>query len=89
VTSPYLTTAEAAEFLRVSVRTVRERTRRREIPFRIGAGTRGCLFLEAELLDWLNGDYDGLDVRELPQGGVSVRLLGHNGAMRKNGTEHA
>lgn len=60
----YLVTAEVAELLRCSVRTVHELTRRRAIPHRRVPGTRRCLFVESELREWLNGAE--LDVRELP-----------------------
>jgi len=50
-------------------------TRRRAIPYRRVAGTRRCLFVEAEVLAWV--DQAGaceLEVVEGRAGGVVVRL---------------
>jgi excisionase family DNA binding protein len=46
---------EVAERYRCSVRTVHELTRTKAIPHRKLAGTRRCLFLEAELEAWEGG----------------------------------
>jgi excisionase family DNA binding protein len=69
--SPFLLVEDAAAFLGCSARTVRERTRLREIPHRKPPGSRRVLFLESELLAWLDGV--PLEVRELPRGGRVVR----------------
>jgi excisionase family DNA binding protein len=69
--SPFLTTAEVAERLRCSVRSIHERTRMRQIPFRRFSGSRRCLFLVEELEAWERGD--DLEVNELPGGGCVVR----------------
>lgn len=69
----FLVTAEVAEFLRCSVRTVHELTRRRAIPHRRMPVTRRCLFMERELHEWLDGA--GLEIVELPRDGRIVRIV--------------
>ena len=50
--SPYLTQQEAAEYLRITTRTLREWTRRYDVPHRrVG---RRLFYLPAELDDWLS-----------------------------------
>lgn len=53
--SSYLTVEDVAAWLRMSKRSVHERTRLGLIPHRRIAGTRRCLFLEDELKAWLDG----------------------------------
>jgi excisionase family DNA binding protein len=75
MSGPLLRVEQVAELLRCSTRSVHERTRRREIPFRKIAGTRRCLFLEAEVLAWIDaGGTIPLEVVEGERGGVVVRL---------------
>jgi excisionase family DNA binding protein len=52
----YLLTEDVARRYGVSVRTVHSWTRRGLIPHRKIVGVRRCLFLEAELEAWDNGD---------------------------------
>lgn len=67
----WLTTAEAAEYCRLSVRSVLGRTTRGAIPHRRGAGCRGNLFVRDELDAWLNGAE--LETVVTPSGGRIVR----------------
>lgn len=67
----YLTTADVATLLHVSERTIRERTRLAQIPYRRIGGTRRCLFLKSELALWLDGCE--LEVVPAPNGGKIVR----------------
>jgi excisionase family DNA binding protein len=53
--SPFLVVEEVAERLRCSRRAVHELTRTCRIPHRRIAGTRRCLFLELELVEWEAG----------------------------------
>jgi excisionase family DNA binding protein len=70
----YLRVEDVAALLGVSVRTVHERTRLREIPCRRLPGTRRILFLEAELEAWIeSGGAIPLEVVEGERGGVVVR----------------
>jgi predicted DNA-binding transcriptional regulator AlpA len=69
--SPFLDVAGAAELLGWSRRSVHERTRTRSIPMRRIAGSRRCLFLESEILAWVDGAE--LTVSETADGGVVVR----------------
>jgi excisionase family DNA binding protein len=72
--SPLLHVEGVGQLLGVSVRSVHELTRRREIPFRRIAGTRRCLFVEAEVLAWVDsGGTLPLEVTESERGGVVVR----------------
>ena len=73
MSASYLVTAEVAAFLRCSVRTVHELTRRRAIPHRRMPGTRRCLFMERELHEWLDGA--ALETVELPDDGRIVRIV--------------
>jgi excisionase family DNA binding protein len=73
VNSPFLTTAEVADQLRCSLRTVHELTRTNSIPHRKMPGTRRCLYIQVELDEWVDGA--PLDVEELPRGGRVVRPL--------------
>jgi excisionase family DNA binding protein len=68
--SPYLLLEEAAEYLRLSRSAVHELTRSRAIPCRRMPRARRYLFLADELDAWINGA--ALEVRELPDGGVTV-----------------
>jgi excisionase family DNA binding protein len=64
-----------AELLGCSVRSVHELTRRRAIPFRRLPGMRRCLFVEAEVLAWVDaGGAPELEVVEGQRGAVVVRL---------------
>jgi hypothetical protein len=54
--SPFLTCSEVADRYRVSTRWVHERTRTLSIPHLKHDGSRRCLFLEAHLDDWDEGD---------------------------------
>ena len=66
-----LTMPAAAEFLGVSLRTLGERARLRQVPHRRPPHARKIVFFEAELVDYLNGAE--LEVRELPGNGRVVR----------------
>jgi len=66
-----LVTTEVAALLRCSVRSVHELTRRAAIPHRKMPNTRRCLFVESDLLAWLDGAE--LEVVQLPHGGRVVR----------------
>jgi hypothetical protein len=58
-----------------STRSVHELTRKRAIPFRRIAGTRRCLFVESEVLAWVDaGGTLPLEVVEGERGAVVVRL---------------
>jgi excisionase family DNA binding protein len=67
----YLTVEDVAARLRMSKRSVHERTRTATIPHRRPAGSRRCLFIEVELNEWLDGA--SLEVFECPSGGRVVR----------------
>jgi excisionase family DNA binding protein len=67
----YLTTSEAAELLRCSVRTLHGMTATGRCPHRKLPGQRKCLFLESELRAFVDGA--PLTVEELPHGGRIVR----------------
>jgi excisionase family DNA binding protein len=69
--SPYLTTDEVAARLHCSRRSIHELTRTGAIPHRRPPGARRCLFLEAELVAWLDGA--ALVARDLPRGGRVVK----------------
>jgi predicted DNA-binding transcriptional regulator AlpA len=73
--STFLKTADVCERFGFSQRTLHELTRKREIPFRILPGRRPCLFDPDELDAWQGGDYDELEAKDLPNGGVIVRLV--------------
>jgi excisionase family DNA binding protein len=65
---------QVAELLGCSTRSVHELTRRRAIPFRRIPATRRCLFVEAEVLAWVDaGGGIPLEVVEGERGGVVVR----------------
>ena len=72
--SPFLTAPEAAAYCRVSLRTLHERARRREIPHRRLHGTRRLLFVAAELDAWIAGAR--LEVSEGPGDGRVVKPVG-------------
>lgn len=69
----YMTTEEAAEYCRLSVRSVLGRTTRGAIPHRRGAGCRGNLFTREDLDAWL----DGAELKTIvtPSGGRIVRPI--------------
>lgn len=67
----YLVVEDVAQLLHVSKRTVHELTRTGAIPHRRIGGTRRCLFVRAELDQWLDGAE--LDVDDLPNGGRIVK----------------
>lgn len=67
----YLTTSEAAAYLRTSVRALHEFTRARRVPCRKLAGHRKILFTRTELDAYLNGA--PLEAVDLPGGGWRVR----------------
>lgn len=67
----FLVVEEAAELLRESPRTVQARAAKGAIPHRRVGGTRRLLFVEAELVAYLNGCE--LEVLETPNGGRVVR----------------
>jgi excisionase family DNA binding protein len=69
--SPFMTSEEAARFLRVSLRTIREMARLNQVPVRRPSGSRRLLFREDELREWIEGAE--LEVFELPRGGRIVR----------------
>jgi excisionase family DNA binding protein len=69
--SPYLTTEQVAARLHCSRRSIHELTRTGAIPHRRPPGARRCLFVEAELVAWLDGA--SLVTRELPRGGRVVK----------------
>jgi excisionase family DNA binding protein len=71
--TPYLITEDVAVRLRMSKRSVHERTRNGMIPHRRLPGTRRCLFREDELEAWLDGA--ALETVESPSGGRVVRPL--------------
>jgi predicted DNA-binding transcriptional regulator AlpA len=72
ILSPSLLVVEdVAARLHMSKRSIHERTRRGMIPHRRPAGTRRCLFIEAELEAWLNGAR--LEMFETRDGGRVVR----------------
>jgi excisionase family DNA binding protein len=72
VTGALLHVEDVAELLGFSVRTVHELTRKRSIPCRRIPGTRRVLFLEEELLAWVEA---GGELEELKgrAGGFVVR----------------
>ena len=51
----FLRTEEAAEFLSLSVDTLLRKASAGTVPHRRIAGVRRLLWLEAELVDWING----------------------------------
>jgi excisionase family DNA binding protein len=69
----YLTAAEAAAYLRVSLRTLGERTRQNQVPYRRPAFTRRNLYLREELDAWVDGATD-LEAISLPGNGVVCRF---------------
>jgi predicted DNA-binding transcriptional regulator AlpA len=71
----FLKASDVCERYGFSTRTLHELTRNREIPFRILPGRRPCLFEVSELEAWQAGDYDELEAKDLPNGGVIVRLV--------------
>ena len=75
MSGPLLHVERVAELLGCSTRSVHELTRKRAIPFRHIPGTRRCLFVEAEILAWVDaGGAQELEVVEGDRGGVVVRL---------------
>jgi excisionase family DNA binding protein len=75
MTGPLLHVEAVAELLGLSVRTVHELTRKREIPFRRIPGTRRCLFVKEEVIAWVDaGGTLPLQVVEGERGAVVVRL---------------
>jgi excisionase family DNA binding protein len=70
-TQSYLTATEAADYLRMTVRSLHEHTRTRRVPCRRLAGHRRLLFTRTELDAYLNGA--PLESVELPDGGWIVR----------------
>ena len=75
MSGPLLHVERVADLLGCSTRSVHELTRRRAVPFRRIAGTRRCLFVEAEVLAWVDsGGTVPLEVIEGERGGVVVRL---------------
>ena len=73
--TPYPTTEQAAELLCVSTRTVRGLAAARSIPHRRIGGTRRLLFLEAELVAWVDGAGE-LEALDTVHGGRVVRVMG-------------
>jgi excisionase family DNA binding protein len=71
--TPYLTTEQAAQLLCVSTRTVRGLAAAKAIPHRRIGGTRRLLFLEAELVAFVDGA-DDLETIETVHGGRVVRV---------------
>jgi putative molybdopterin biosynthesis protein len=72
-TSPYRTTVEAAEFLRRSPRTLKQMAAAGQVPHRkLVGGTSPLLFLEAELVEWVDGGME-LETIETPNGGRITR----------------
>ncbi len=69
--SPFMTSDDVATRYGWSRRSVKEKTRLEQIPFRRLPGSRRSLFLEAELEAWENGAE--LEVRHLAHGGKIVR----------------
>jgi len=67
----YLTSEEAAEHLRLSLRSLHGRTSKRAIPFRRIAGMRRMLFVREELDAWASGA--NLEIEEKPDGTLIVR----------------
>jgi excisionase family DNA binding protein len=67
----YMTTLEAAAYLRRSPRAVQELTRLRKIPCRKLAGTRAILFVAEELDQFADGAQ--LETTETADGGFVVR----------------
>jgi len=62
---------QAAAFLGVSVRTLGERVRLRQVPHRRPPFARKVLLYPEELREWLDGAE--LEIRELPGNGRVVR----------------
>jgi len=73
----YLTTEQVAALFRCSTRSARELTRTTRIPHRRVPGQRRCLFVEGEVVAWLNGGE--LEVRELAHGGRAVAVKESDG----------
>jgi predicted DNA-binding transcriptional regulator AlpA len=73
--SQYLKANDVCQRYGFSTRTYHELTRHRRIPGRIIPGTRPWRHDENELDAWDAGDYDDLQVKDLPDGGVVVRLV--------------
>ena len=67
----YWTTEEAADYLRTSVRGLRERTRLKRVPCRKIGGHRRILFTREELDAFLDGAE--LETVELPGNGWRVK----------------
>ena len=70
-TPKYLVAKEAAEYARMTLRSLHERTSQRTIPFRKLAGSRRLLFTPDDLDAWLDGA--PLEVTEKPDGSIIVR----------------
>ena len=70
--SPFLVTAEVADRLRCSTRTIHELTRTGRIPHRRFVGSRRCLFRVDELEAWDSGA--PLEILEPAIGGRIVRV---------------
>jgi hypothetical protein len=71
--SPFLAAPAAAAYLGVSLRTLHERARLRQVPHRRPPYSRRLIFLEHELVAWLDGAE--LECRELCGGGRVVKPL--------------
>jgi excisionase family DNA binding protein len=69
--SRYLTLEQAAELLALSPYTTRTKAAAGEIPHRRLSGMRRLLFVEAELVAWLDGA--ALEKVPAPNGGRVVR----------------
>lgn len=67
----YLVASEAAEILRCSPRAVNDHARAGRLPHRKLPGTRRLLFVEEELLEYINGAQ--VETIELEDGGRIVR----------------
>lgn len=71
--SPYLTSAEAASFLRCSPRTLKAWASAGKVPHRkLVGGTSSLLFVEAELVAWVDSAPE-LETVATPAGGRIVR----------------
>jgi excisionase family DNA binding protein len=69
--NPYLHVDDVARMLGCSSRTVHEWTRLCTVPHRKPPAGRRCLFIEAEIREWIDGA--ALEVVKLPRGGRVVR----------------
>ena len=73
--SAYLDTRETADFFGRSESTIRNWVKDCRVPCRKLPGTRNPLFVQTELARWVEGGYEGVEVKELPNDGLVVRLL--------------